>query len=461
MSATSWERPVFDSVEQVYQYLVQRAPEHTMAPRLDAMYQAVDILGDPHLAAPVIHITGTNGKTSTARMIESLLLAQDLRVGRYTSPHLQRVTERISVDGHPVDDATFVRVFDEISPYLAVVDTQLAEKSQRPLTYFEVLTLLAFAIFADAPVDVVILEVGLGGVWDATNVANAAVSVVTPIDLDHTDVLGDTIEEIAHEKSGIIAPGGFLVSAAQDPDAAQVLLDKAQELEVPFCFEGVEFGLKDRTPGVGGQQVTVKGLAGTYEDVLIPLLGHYQAANAAVAVAAVEAFVGGGQTPLAQDVVGGAFAAVESPGRLELVQPSPPVVLDAAHNPHGITASAAGLLETFHPQRIYAVVGVLADKDVDGIVQALRDAYEHLDVQWWFTASESARAVPAGELAQIAVDLGVPEDCVHFEDTVPEALSQALEAARMDDSAEVQGESVVLVTGSVTVVGMARSVLAR
>ncbi len=457
MIAEAWDLPDAQTVEDVYQLLLDRAPENKMAPRLDAMQQMVEVLGDPHRSAPVIHITGTNGKTSTARMIESLLLAQDLRVGRYTSPHLESVTERISVDGEPVDDDTFVRVFNEIAPYVVVVDARLAEAGAPKLTYFELVTVLAFAVFADAPVDVMVLEVGLGGEWDATNVADGAVSVVTPIDLDHTDRLGDTPGEIAQEKSGIIKPQGFLVSAAQDPDAAQVLLEKAQELGVPFRFEGVEFGVEERLPGVGGQQITVRGLAGTYPDLLLPLLGEYQASNAAVAIAAVEAFVGGGEKALAEDIVRDGLGAASSPGRLELMQPSPPVVIDAAHNPHGVAASAAALVETFHPERLYAVVGALSDKDVDGILQALMDGYSHLDAQWWFTASDSARAIAPETLAQAAIDLGFPEGSVHSAETVDDAVTQALEAARTEKTEK--GESTVLITGSVTVAGEARRIL--
>lgn len=453
----AWDLPDALSVEDVYQLLLDRAPENKMAPRLDAMQQIVEVLGDPHRSAPVIHITGTNGKTSTARMIEALLLAQDLRVGRYTSPHLERVTERISVDGEPVDDETFVRVFNEVAPYVAVVDNRLAEAGAPKLTYFELMTVLAFAVFADAPVDVMVLEVGLGGTWDATNVADAAVSVVTPVDLDHTDLLGDTVEDVAHEKSGIIKPEGFLVSAAQDPDVAQVLLDKAQEVGVPFRFEGVEFGVEDRLPGVGGQQITIRGLAGTYEDLLLPVLGAHQASNAALAVAAVEALVGGGGKPLVQDIVADGLGAVSSPGRLELMQPSPPVVIDAAHNPHGIAASTAALVESFHPERLYAVVGLLGDKDVDGILQALLDGYFHLDAQWWFTASDSPRALHPEALAQAAVDLGFPEEAVHVAESIGEAVGEALEAARTEKAEK--GESTVLVTGSVTVAGEARRIL--
>lgn len=455
--ASVWSAPAVRGVDDVYRLLLERAPENRMAPRMEAVEQAVELLGDPHRSAPVIHLTGTNGKTSTARIVEALLLAQDLRVGRYTSPHLESVTERICVDGEPVDDETFVRIFTEIAPLISIVDAGLEAEGALRLTYFELLTVLAFAVFADAPVDVMVLEVGLGGQWDATNVADAAVSVITPIDLDHTELLGDTEEDIAHEKAGIMKPDGFLVSAAQKPEAAQVLLERARELGIPFRFEGIEFGVSERTPGVGGQQLSVRGLAGDYDELLLPLLGAHQAQNAALALVAVEAFVGGGERAMDLEVVRAAFAAVTSPGRLELLQPSPPVVVDAGHNPHGVRASAEGLVEAFHPERLYAVVGVLAEKDVDGILRALQDGYAHAAVQWWFTRSTSPRAVLPEDLAEAAIALGFEESAVHTAETVGEAVDAAISMAR----AEVQGrgESAVLITGSVTVAGEARRIL--
>lgn len=450
-----WATPVLSSVDDVYRHLLERAPENRMQPRMEAVEQAVEMLGDPHRCAPVIHLTGTNGKTSTARMVEALLLAQDLRVGRYTSPHLESVTERICVDGQPVDEETFVRIYAEIAPLLAVVDAGLEADGKPKLTYFELLTVLAFAVFADAPVDVMVLEVGLGGQWDATNVADGAVSVVTPISLDHTELLGDTEEDIAHEKAGILKPEGFLISAAQEPEAAQVLLERAQELGIPFRFEGVEFGPSERTPGVGGQQVSIRGLAAEYDELLLPILGAHQAENAALAVAAVEAFVGGGEQPLNLDVVRDAFAAMTSPGRLELLQPSPPVIVDAGHNPHGVRASAEALVEAFHPERLYAVVGVLAEKDVDGILRTLQDGYAHAQVQWWFTRSGSPRAVAPEDLEEAALALGFDEASVHTAETVVEGVEAALSAARAE--AGGKGESAVLITGSVTVAGEARA----
>ncbi|MEF3121990.1 folylpolyglutamate synthase/dihydrofolate synthase family protein [Kocuria flava] len=443
------------TVEEVYAQLLARAPEHRMAPRLDAVRRAVEVLGEPHRAAPVVHVTGTNGKTSTARMIEALLLAHDLRVGRYTSPHLARVTERISVDGAPVDDETFVRVHGEIAPYLALVDAELTGRGQPRLTYFETLTVLAFAVFADAPVDVVVLEVGIGGSWDATNVADAAVSVVTPVDLDHTDMLGDTVEEIAAEKAGIVKPGGFLVSAAQQPEAAQVLLERARELGVPFRFGGIEFGVESRATAVGGQVLTIQGLAGRYPEVLLPLFGAHQAENAALAVAAVEAFLGGGDRELDLELVRTGLGAAESPGRLELARTAPPVLLDAAHNPHGLRAAAAALQESFTFGKLNLVVGILAEKDVEEMLRGLLDEYEEHATEFWFTRSSSPRAVDPEELAELAVDLGFPEDVVHAVPTLDDALAEAVQDAA--DRPEFDGA--VLVTGSITVVGEARTLL--
>jgi dihydrofolate synthase/folylpolyglutamate synthase len=443
------------TVEEVYARLLERAPENRMAPRLDAMRRTMEVLGEPQRAAPVIHLTGTNGKTSTARMVEALLLAHDLRVGRYTSPHLSRVTERISVDGAPVDDETFVRVFGEIAPYLGFVDAELAERGEPRLSYFETVTALAFAVFADAPVDVVVLEVGIGGSWDATNVADAAVSVVTPIDLDHTDLLGDTLGEIAAEKAGILKPGGFLVSAAQDPEAAEVLLARARELGVPFRFGGVEFGVEARATAVGGQVLTLQGLAGRYPEVLLPLFGAHQAENAALALAAVEAFLGGGEKELNPELVRTGLGAVESPGRLELARKAPPVVLDAAHNPHGLTAAAAALKEAFTFGKLNLVVGMLREKDAEAMLRVLLDEYEEFHTEFWFTRSSSPRAVDPQELVELAVDLGFPEDVVHAVPQLDDAMTEAVQ----DAAARPEFDGAVLVTGSITVVGEARTLL--
>jgi dihydrofolate synthase/folylpolyglutamate synthase len=335
------------------------------------------------------------------------------------------------------------------------VDAELAERGEPRLSYFETVTALAFAVFADAPVDVVVLEVGIGGSWDATNVADAAVSVVTPVDLDHTDMLGDTLGEIATEKAGILKPGGFLVSAAQDPEAAEVLLSRARELGVPFRFGGVEFGVEARATAVGGQVLTLQGLAGRYPEVLLPLFGVHQAENAALAVAAVEAFLGGGGKELNPELVRTGLGAVESPGRLELARKAPPVVLDAAHNPHGLTAAAAALKEAFTFGKLNLVVGVLQEKDAEAMLRVLLDEYEEFHTEFWFTRSSSPRAVDPQELVELAVDLGFPEDVVHAVPQLDDAMTEAVQ----DAAARPEFDGAVLVTGSITVVGEARTLL--
>ncbi|MCD4853464.1 bifunctional folylpolyglutamate synthase/dihydrofolate synthase [Arthrobacter sp. AK01] len=445
------------SVESVYAELLGRAPENKMEPRLAPLFRAMDVLGEPNKAFPIIHITGTNGKTSTARMIESGLRAHGLSTGRYTSPHLSKVTERISIDGEPVPDATFVRIWDEIRPYLEIVDSELVADDQPRLTYFECLTILGFAVFADQPVDVAVMEVGLGGITDATNVGDGQVSVITPISLDHTDLLGDTTEDIAYEKAGIIKPGGFLVSAAQPVDAAQVLLEKAREVDVPFRFEGVEFGVESRAVAVGGQMITIQGLAGRYEDLLLPLHGAHQAENAAVAVAALEAFFGGGEKELDAEVLKEAFGSVTSPGRLEVVRTAPTVVVDAAHNPDGIRVSSEAIQEAFSFSKLVVVVGVLREKDAEEILKTLKESLGGLAGEFCFTQSNSARAVPAGELAELAVDLGFGEDNVHIAEKLDDALEWAVERAESND--DLAGG--VLVTGSITVVAEARILLGK
>ncbi|NDK30751.1 bifunctional folylpolyglutamate synthase/dihydrofolate synthase [Nesterenkonia sp. Hz 6-5] len=442
------------SVESIYAEMLARAPESDMRPRLEPMQRAMDVLGEPQRTAPVIHVGGTNGKTSTARMIEAGLLAHDLRVGRYSSPHMGKVTERIAIDGKPVSDEAFVRIWDEIRPHIGFVDQELVEQGETPLTLFELLTVLAFAIFADEPVDVMVIEVGLGGSWDATNVADGAVQVIGPISLDHTAMLGETVEEIAEEKAGIIKPGGFLVSAAQERDAADVLLEAAQTVGVPFRFAGVEFGVESRLPGVGGQQVTVQGLAGRYPELMLPLLGAHQAENFALAVAALEAFLGGGDRELVVENLRTACEHITSPGRLETLRSAPAIIVDAAHNPAGIEASAQALKESFGVTELVLVVGILQDKDVRSMLRELFEQYSELASAVCLTASTSPRAIPAAELAELALDAGFQEENVHSAERLDEAISWAV--ARTDEHGATETGG-ILVTGSITVVAEARA----
>lgn len=450
-------------VAGVYRDLLARAPENRMQPRTEPMRRVLSLLGEPQHAAPVIHLTGTNGKTSTARMIEAVLRSYGLRTGRYTSPHLEQVTERISIDGEPVSEETFVRIWAEILPMIEVVDAQLEADGQPRLTYFEALTTLAFAVFADEPVEVLVLEVGLGGVTDATNVADAAVSVVTPISLDHTELLGDTEAQIAEEKAGIIKPGGFLVSAAQQTDAAQVLLDAARAADVPFRFQGVEFGVTGRSLAVGGQQISVQGLAAHYDELTLPLYGEHQAQNAAVAIAALEAFLGGGERELEIELLREGLAQVASPGRLEVLRTAPTVIVDAAHNPDGVRVAAEAVKESFGFTRLSLVVGVLAEKDARGMLAALYREFGDLVDDVALTQSTSPRAIPAGELAALTIDAGWPEDDVHATESVPDAIEWAVSRAEsVENSADALASGTgggVLVIGSITLAADVRQLL--
>ncbi|MDN6177103.1 MAG: bifunctional folylpolyglutamate synthase/dihydrofolate synthase [Micrococcaceae bacterium] len=445
------------SVQSVYAELLGRAPENKMEPRMAPMFRAMEVLGEPNRAMPIIHVTGTNGKTSTARIIEQLVLAHDLRVGRYTSPHLSSVTERISIDGEPVSDEDFVRNWDEIRPFLGIVDAELEEAGQNPLTYFEALTILCFAVFADAPVDVAVIEVGLGGITDATNVADGQVSVITPISLDHTDLLGDTVHEIALEKAGIIKAGGFLISSAQEPEAAQVLLEAARDTGVPFRFEGVEVGGESRQLPGGGQSLTIQGIAGRYEDLALPLHGAHQGQNAAVAVAAMEAFLGGGEKALEEDLVQLAFGNVSSPGRLELVRSAPTVLVDAGHNPAGLAVSAQAVKEAFDFSTLVLVVGILAEKDAPAMLDELYLQYGELVQDICLTQSTSPRSIPAEELGELALKAGFSDAGIHVTDRLDDALEWAI--GRSESSEELTGG--VLITGSITVVGEARTLLGK
>ncbi|AZK94060.1 MULTISPECIES: bifunctional tetrahydrofolate synthase/dihydrofolate synthase [Streptomyces] len=432
--------------------LASRWGETKLEPSVRRIAALMDVLGEPQRAYPSIHITGTNGKTSTARMVEALLAAFDLRTGRYTSPHVRSVTERISLDGSPVSAERFVSVYEDVKPYVEMVD---AAEDYR-LSFFEVLTGMAYAAFADAPVDVAVVEVGMGGTWDATNVIDASVAVVTPIDLDHTDRLGSTPGEIAAEKSGIVKQGATVVLAQQPVDAAQVLLKKAVEVDATVAREGMEFGIVSREVAVGGQLLTLRGLGGEYPEVFLPLYGAHQAHNAVVALAAVEAFFGVGADHarvLDIDTVRRAFASVSSPARLEVVRRSPTVVLDAAHNPAGARATAEAITEAFGFSRLIGVVGTSAGKDVRGLLEAFEPVFAEIVV----TRNSTERSMDPDELAAIAVEV-FGEERVVVEPQLDEALEAAVTLAEED--AEYAGAG-VLVTGSVFTAGEARLLLGK
>ncbi|MCL2541075.1 MAG: bifunctional folylpolyglutamate synthase/dihydrofolate synthase [Nocardioidaceae bacterium] len=437
-----------ETFEEAEDALLSRWPETRLEPSLDRIRAFVELLGDPQRAYRSIHLTGTNGKTSTSRMIDGLLRALDLRTGRFTSPHVERMSERISVDGEPLDDEAFVRAFNDVAPYTHMVD----EQESHPLSFFEAIVGMAYAAFADAPVDVAVVEVGMGGSWDATNVIDADVAVITPIAMDHANYLGGTPEEIALEKSGIIKAGAAVVVAQQTPEVMAVLTQRAVEVGARIVVEGVDFGVVSRTPAVGGQVVGLRGLRGGYDEVFLPLYGAHQAQNAAVALAAVEAFVGGDE-PLGGDVVGKAFTEATSPGRLEVVRRSPTIVLDAAHNPAGAEALAAALDDSFNFDPVVGVVGVMADKDAEGLLSALEPALSSIVV----TQSSTARAMRAEQLAETAREV-FGEDRVSVVPRLADAIDAAAALAESDGS-DALSSGAVLVTGSVVTVGEARNLL--
>ncbi|NJC71657.1 bifunctional folylpolyglutamate synthase/dihydrofolate synthase [Planosporangium thailandense] len=445
------ERSTSERFAEAERELEQRGTSR-MVFELGRIEGLLEMLGDPQKAYPSIHVTGTNGKTSTARMIDALLRAHGLRTGRYTSPHLTTVRERITIEAQPIGEERFVDVYDEVAPVAKLLD----ERAGESLTYFDMTTAMAFAAFADAPVDVAVIEVGLGGVDDSTNVVHAGVCVITPIGLDHQEWLGDTLEDIALAKAGIVHKGATLVCAAQPDEAMRPILEHCAEVDATIAREGSEFGVLHRSLAVGGQVLTLQGLSGVYGDVYLPLHGAHQAENAAVALAAVEAFLGAGaDKALDVETVRAGFAAASSPGRLERVRTSPTILLDAAHNPHGMAATVTALGEEFDFRRLVAVVATLTDKDSQGILELLEPVVDAVVV----TRNTSPRATPTAELARIAVEI-FGEDRVQVEPALPDAIEAAVTLAEADMDAEISGVG-VLITGSVVTVADARRMLKR
>lgn len=360
-----------------------------------------ELLGDPQFAFPVIHVTGTNGKTSTVRIIERILREYGLRTGRMQSPHLVRLNERIAIDGEPVEDEILIEAWDDISPILEFADTKLAETGEPPLTFFEALTLLTMQIFADAPVDVAVIEVGMGGEWDSTNIVKAEVAVFSPIDLDHKKHLGNTISEIAATKSGIIKLGSIVVSAAQRTEA-KLQLQKKSDLAEVFHFGGDSFRVISSRREDFGQRFSVAGIAANYENLFLPLVGNYQAENAALAIAAAEAFIGGGR-PLSEAIVHAALADATSPGRLQIISKEPLIVFDAAHNPQGAISLAAAILEDFDLADTVMVFAVMQDKDYRAMLKHLAPVVSQMVV----TEVGNNRSLNADALSEAAAEFGI------------------------------------------------------
>ncbi|WP_344835070.1 folylpolyglutamate synthase/dihydrofolate synthase family protein [Actinocorallia longicatena] len=446
-----------------------RGVEWQFDPSLERIRDLLDLLGSPQNAYPVILVAGTNGKSSVTRMIDSLLTERGLRVGRFTSPHLSEMRERISIDGEPLGEERFAEVYDDVAPYLELIDS----KHPVRLSFFETLTAMAYSAFADAPVDVAVVEIGMGGTWDATNVVEPVVAVVTPIGLDHTDYLGDTLQDIALEKAGVIKAGSVVVMAQQQLEAAEVLLRQASEVGAQIVREGLEFGVVRRELAFGGQVLDLRGIHGEYDEVFLPMFGEHQAANAVVALAAVEAFASGAPTGGALDpdevtrgvtvsafegdgrldplLVREGFAKATSPGRLEVVRTGPTVILDAAHNPAGMAATAQAVTDSFGFERLVGVVAVAADKDVAGMLAELEPLLAELVV----TRNSSPRSMPVEELSEVAEGIFGAER-VHRAERLDEAIDRGVGLA--DEGGEYGGSG-VLITGSVVTAGDARVLL--
>lgn len=435
---------VLERVEEIYQQIIARVPEHQVQPTLDRVTETLDILGDPQNSYPSVHITGTNGKTSTTRMIDALLGAFGVRTGRFTSPHLVDVRERITIEGDSISPDEFVRTWEDIAPYIEMIDRAHAETDGTKLSFFEVFTVMAFAAFADHPVDAAVVEVGMGGRWDATNVIDAGVGVIMPIAIDHEKWLGSTIREIAEEKAGIIKPGQIVIVAKQQEEALRVIEERAAQVDAIVRLEGRDYEVLDRQLGVGGQMITVRTPAAVYEDVFVPLFGDYQASNAAAAIAAVEAFMGG--RALDAKVVEAGMLSATSPGRLQVVRHSPTIIVDAAHNPAGAHTLGESISEAFDFERVVGVYSAMGDKDIEGVLGEVEPYLDSIVI----TQMPGPRAKPAEEIAQIAREV-FGSDRVDVQEDILEAIATAVNLGESgDESAPATG---VVVFGSVLLAG--------
>ncbi|MEZ5211908.1 folylpolyglutamate synthase/dihydrofolate synthase family protein [Gordonia sp. (in: high G+C Gram-positive bacteria)] len=442
-----------------------RWPETKIEPSLTRITALMELLGNPQRAYPSIHIAGTNGKTSTTRMIDALLRAFHRRTGRITSPHLQLVTERIAIDGAPISPRTYVDTYHDLEPYITMVDDSSESQGGPRMSKFEVLTAMAYAAFAEAPIEVAVVETGMGGRWDATNVIDSSVAVITPIAFDHADYLGDTLTAIAGEKAGIIKPGDsealvpddqVTIIGRQQPEAMDVLLREAVAAETVVARLNSEFAVLDTRTAVGGQLLTIQGLGGVYDEIFLPLHGTHQAENAAVALAAVEAFFGAGaERALDIDLVRAGFAGVDSPGRLERVRSAPTVFVDAAHNPHGGAALATALEEEFDFRRLIGVIGMLGDKDARGFLTEVEPVLDVVVI----TDNGSPRALDPQLLADLAIEV-FGEERVVIEPFLPDAVAAAIGLAEEGDDETLSGAGVVI-TGSVVTAGAGRTLFGK
>ena len=433
-------------LKEIEAALNKRWPENKIEPTLDRILALVDALGSPHLTYPTIHIAGTNGKTSTARMVDQLLANLGYRVGRYTSPHLESFTERISIKGGSISEVEMIKTYEDIHLYLDLIDS----RQPHPISYFEALTAMAFVAFAEHPVDIAVIEAGMGGQWDATNVISSAVSVMTPIGFDHMEYLGNTLEEIAQTKAGIFKPESNVVLAAQSAQVAKVLLAQVAKVSAQPFRQGVEFALKNRALAVGGQLISIQGVQGDYDEIFLPLYGDHQGNNAAVALAAVEVFAG---VKLDTELVQDAFSKVSSPGRCEIVYKDPTVIIDAAHNPHGAGAIATTINTEFDFELVVGVISVLADKDVAGILKNLSAVLDYLVI----TENDSSRVMKPHLLAKMASEF-FKEEQIEIIGDMNSAITYAIEKVALFNQVN-EGVGAVVITGSVATAGMARSIV--
>ena len=418
--------------------LASRWPENKINPSLDRIKLLLDYLGNPQDGLKAIHIAGTNGKTSTSRMIERLLRSLDLRTGLYTSPHLVHPRERISIDGEPISVKNFEEVFSQVEPFLEIVDEKIPGGS---VTFFEVLTAMAFVSFSDTPVDVISLEVGMGGRWDATNVLTPMVSVITPIDLDHQEYLGNTIEKIALEKAGIIKENIPVIVSNQSKDAAKIILAKAMENNSLIMREGIELDVLERSVGIGGQQLTIANPYGTHSELFLPLFGKHQASNAAVSLTAVEAFL---DRQIDHDLVQEAFAEFSSPGRLQILKRNPTIVIDAAHNPAGIRATKQGITESFQFDNLILILAFMGDKDVDQILEELKGFAQVVIL----TQTNSIRALSVVDLAKKVKNISQFATRIESSDNSSEAIKLAMNIAK-----DLGNSAGIIALGSVVLAG--------
>jgi len=435
-----------DAIEKA---LLNRWPETRIAPTLERISTLVDYLGSPQLSYPTIHIAGTNGKTTTTRLIDSLCFELGMRTGRFTSPHLESFLERITINGQSITPEFMIATYNDIAPYLELVDSKMANK----LSFFESMCALAFVAFAEFPVDVGIFECGMGGEWDSTNVINGSVNVITPIGFDHMEYLGDTLEKIAQTKSGIIKQNSFVVLAEQESDVAAVLMRACAKADATPIRSGIEFSLKSRALALGGQMLTISGVYGEYEDLYLPLYGQHQASNAATALTAVEVFAG--ETKLDEEIVRQAFANATSPGRCEIVGRNPTIIIDAAHNPHGAESLKKTISEEFDFSALIGVIAPMGDKDVTGILEALEPVLDRVIV----TRNSSHRAADVDELKSLAMEI-FGSNRVSACDNLEQGITQAVDMARTSNALN-DSNTAVLIAGSVVSAGEARAIIRR